>query len=322
MFAFADPEIIQLAQTAFVPVCADDWYQRRRSDAEGKFWESVWKQGPRSKDAPTHQGIYVLTASGELLGFGNAGQDPDATRRLLHRALMKWNALPDTVKAPGAIVIPEHGPLDPDYTRTPPQDGAIIRVHARILDRKGEDYHKGTCAFAGGDRASRDFLWITSEECRKIARKPNQIGRRTEFPRWLLMRIARFHLVDNTRGEPDFWARPHVRIADATMTAEATNNSERLFRIDGRVLLETERSERGYDARLGGWLSIAMDGHVKRFDVVAIGEHWGTGDYTKTGERPGRTLLGISMECVDAAVPANQVAPQAARDIGAYFEFH
>ena len=35
-FAFADPEIIRLAQTAFVPVSADDWYQRRRKDAEGE----------------------------------------------------------------------------------------------------------------------------------------------------------------------------------------------------------------------------------------------------------------------------------------------
>ena len=61
VFAFADAEIIRLAKTRFVPACADDWYQRRRSDATGEFWKKVYKQGPRKNESSTHQGIYIFT---------------------------------------------------------------------------------------------------------------------------------------------------------------------------------------------------------------------------------------------------------------------
>ena len=44
--AFADREIIRLAAEDFVPVTADDWYQRRRQDAEGEFFRKVADQGP------------------------------------------------------------------------------------------------------------------------------------------------------------------------------------------------------------------------------------------------------------------------------------
>ena len=40
-FAFADPKIIELCKTTFVPCCADDWYQRRRQDDEGTFFRKV-----------------------------------------------------------------------------------------------------------------------------------------------------------------------------------------------------------------------------------------------------------------------------------------
>ena len=56
-----------MAQEQFVPVTADDWYQRRRQDAEGKFFRQVADQGPRKgQGGSTRQGIYVLTADGEL----------------------------------------------------------------------------------------------------------------------------------------------------------------------------------------------------------------------------------------------------------------
>ena len=41
MSAFADPEIIRMANDDYVPVTGDDWYQRRRQDQEGEFFRKV-----------------------------------------------------------------------------------------------------------------------------------------------------------------------------------------------------------------------------------------------------------------------------------------
>ena len=67
MLAFADPEIVRMAREDFVPVAADDWYERRRNDAEGDFFRRVADQGPRKGEGgSTRQGIYCLTADGKL----------------------------------------------------------------------------------------------------------------------------------------------------------------------------------------------------------------------------------------------------------------
>ena len=83
--------MIRLATEEFIPVAADDWYQRRRDDAEGKFFRSVADQGPRKGiGGDTRQGIYCLTADGKLLAYRNAGQLPDVMRTTLQQALVAW----------------------------------------------------------------------------------------------------------------------------------------------------------------------------------------------------------------------------------------
>ena len=75
----------------------------------------------------------------------------------------------------------------------------------------------------------------------------------------------------------------------------------RRFLVAGAALLATdanlERADRGYDARLGGWLEYdPAVGKFTRFDLVAIGDYWG-GDYEGGRfKRPGRTPLAIAFE--------------------------
>lgn len=80
-----------MATEDYLPVAADDWYQRRREDAEGKFFRDVSNQGPRKgKVGATRQGIYCLTADGKLLTYKNAGQAPDVMRETLRQSLSEW----------------------------------------------------------------------------------------------------------------------------------------------------------------------------------------------------------------------------------------
>src|SRR3712207_4036645 len=99
-----------MARTDFVPVTADDWYQRRRQDAEGAFFRKMASQGPRKGEGgDTRQGIYVLTADGELLSYRNAGQDARVTRDELKRALARFARLPADRRRPGAVEVGEPG---------------------------------------------------------------------------------------------------------------------------------------------------------------------------------------------------------------------
>src|SRR6059058_5304498 len=101
--------MVRLASEKFVPVSGDDWYQRRRDDAEGEFFRKVADQGPRKgKGGSTRQGIYCFTASGKLLGYKNA-QDAKVMLETVKQALKRFEALPEEERKPGAVEVPELG---------------------------------------------------------------------------------------------------------------------------------------------------------------------------------------------------------------------
>src|SRR5262249_60617585 len=103
-----------MATDDYVAVAADDWYQRRREDAEGKFFRGVADQGPRKgENGSTRQGIYCFTADGKLLAYKNAGQSPDAMREMLRLRLRGGKKLPDERPRPGAVAQADPAQLHP-----------------------------------------------------------------------------------------------------------------------------------------------------------------------------------------------------------------
>ena len=324
MSTFADPEVITLCETAFVPVCTDDWYTRRRRDDEGEFFHKVAVQGPRKDRDGTRQGIYVFTADGELLGFKNAGQDAKVMKQVFADALAKFKKLPAARTKPGAVTVPAHGKLDPNYTRPMPDGTLVVRANARILDRKGDAFAKGTCEFSGGDRASRDFLWLTKDEVKALAPEKAEVGFSYPVPEKVAERIARFHLTDNTRGEPSFWKRTEVRKNQMTLTVvavDAANGVE--LRLDGAAALATDadltKAERGFEVKLRGKLNWRPKlGTFDKFDLAGVGDHWGRSTHTP-GDRPGRSLLGVAFGLADPDKPSERIAPQGLRDRNPYW---
>lgn len=323
MLAFSDPEIIRLAKEDFVPVTGDDWYQRRRDDAEGKFFRTIADQaGKTGPGGSTRQGIYCFTASGKLLTYRNH-HDPQVMRQVLQQGLTRWRSLPEAERKPGAIPIPDAGKLDARYRRTLPPGGLIIKVYTRILDRTPQgDFCKGTCSSRGGDGAARDHLWLAEAETKALVPADLKQGDKFPLPAAITERIARFHLIDNTRGEPPMWGREEVRSRDLTLTAQEVTEKEVRLRLEGSILLanraDPAQAPRGFDARLLGHIQYdKVKKTITRFEVVALGDHWGDSTYTR-GARPGRTPLGIAFELSRGDGPADQVPPQAARDIQQY----
>ena len=88
---FADPEIVQLLKSRFIAVAIDQAYHRRQQDAEGEFYRKIAGQGPRNDSKKTTQGLYLASASGELLGFNN-NRGADRIKALMKQALEQFQA--------------------------------------------------------------------------------------------------------------------------------------------------------------------------------------------------------------------------------------
>lgn len=322
--AFADSDLIQLASKTFIPVAGDDWYQRRRQDDEGEFFRRVADQGPRKGvGGSTRQGIYCLTASGKLLAYKNS-RDAEVMLETLRVGLKRWNALPAAERAAGAIKVPEPGKVDPAYARKPPDGGLVLKAYTRILDRddKGK-YVRGTCPTQGGDQAARDHVWLTKSERQSLIPADPRKGQRFDMPAGIARRLVRFHLADNTRGEPNYWGPGEVRKAELVWTVRDVTEGILDLELTGKALLATDadptKARRGYDVALSGQLRYDRAKQaIVRLDILAIGEHWGEGTYTR-GARKGRTPLGVSFELSPAVEPADRIPPQAAREINGYF---
>lgn len=313
---FADPEVLALTQSTFVPVCTDDWYTRRRRDSEGDFFRRVADQSPRQGiDGATRQGIYVFTADGELLGFKNQGGNTTAMKALFREAKERFDKLPEARRTPGAVHIPEAGPPDPNYHREFPAGGLALKVHGRILETAGEGFRAGSCEFVGGDRASRDYCWLTAAEVASLLPGHRKLGLVFDVPKPIRERLARFHLIDNTRGEPAFWSRDDFRDLRMTLTVTRVENEIVELRLGGVAHLESAAA--GYEPKLRGELQFRAE-TCERFDLVGVGDYWGESTFTP-GSRPGRTPFGVSMELADRRKPSEQIVPQGLREPDRYF---
>ena len=71
----------------------------------------------------------------------------------------------------------------------------MVRVTAKVLGGYDETSDEWERIFQSA--LSRDNLWIRKDEHQSLVRG--------ELPDSLKRRIARFHLIDNTRGEPPMW---------------------------------------------------------------------------------------------------------------------
>ena len=323
MSAFADPDIIKMARKDFVAVAADDWYQRRRQDKEGEFFRGVADAlGKKGVGGATRQGLYCFAADGTPLAYKNAGQDAGVMKQVLREALAKFERLPESKRKAGAVKVVEQGRLDARYSRTPPEGGLIVKAFTRILDYKDDAYCKGECKTTGGDKAARDHLWLTADEVKSLVPEKAEVGFQYALPAKVAERLVRFHLVDNTRGEPNLWSKQEVREKRFTLTVTSATADAIELRLEGEAVMATDadldKADRGYEARLLGNLRyVPAKKTFDRFDVTAIGTHWGAGTFTG-GARPGKTLLGVSFELAGDN-PGDRVPPQGIREIDGYY---
>lgn len=277
---FADKDIVSMLKEGFIPVAIDQWYTRNQRDIEGKFYQAIAKQGPRNDMEHTTQGFYVCDASGKLLGYNN-NRHADPIRKIMQDVLRDF----DSKKTAAPL---KSGAPDKTYDRTLPKGAIVIRVNSQILDgyEKSKDRYRQIFQRS----IARDNLWILPNELSKLAQG--------EMPQVLAERIARFHLIDNTRGEPLMWTKDDLKSVDIRI--------DRQGKFSGTAKLESGRSR--YDVVLRG--AIEFNGkELKRFDIVARGAYSGHGPYT--GNAPeGVFPVAVAFRLADGSDIADGVAPQ------------
>jgi hypothetical protein len=278
----SDPEIVRLLKTRFVPVAVDQHDHRRRKDAEGELFAKIVRQAGRSTDGYS-QGFYLFTPQGKLLEFDNT-LSADRMKQMLASALKKLDPAGEAPKI-------DEGRKDARFTYELPEGGLIIYVTSKVLG--GYDPSERTDAIRQ-TALGRDHLWLRKDEADALTRG--------DLRESVKVRLARFHLVDNTRGEPPFWARDEVRQLQLTL---------REGRLTGSVHLETRTGNRGYRAQLLGFVE-AKDNKVVRFDAVAKGLYWGEGTYT-TGAPKGKFPFAVAFTLAGGKGEVLEVPPGAAR---------
>ena len=277
-----------MLRTRFVPVAIDQAYQRRQKDAEGEFYRKIAGQGPRSNFQSTTQGLYIATAQGKLLLYNN-NRDPAKVQRLLKE---KLNIFQQNLAEYSRAVAIKPGKVDARYNVSPPKGGLVVRVRAKVLGGYEPTTDRWLAIFQSA--LSRDNLWISSAEHQALVQG--------QIPVSLQKRIARFHLVDNTRGEPPMWREKEIRQLKMTVRGN---------RIEGQVLLRTDSGDRGYQAELFGELEVKA-GKVVRLDLLARGDFWGDGPYTRNAPK-GRFPLAVSFTLADGTDVADRIPPQGSR---------
>ena len=277
-----------MLKTRFVPVAIDQAAQRRQQDTEGEFYRKIAGQGPRSNFNGTTQGFYIATASGELLLYNN-NRDPAKVQRLMEQTLSKFAS--SVASSPDTSEIKTEK-RDPRYHTSVPEGGIVLRVRAKVLAGYEPTTDRWRSIFQNA--VSRDNLWVSKSEHEALVRG--------SVPTSLQQRIARFHLVDNSRGEPPMWKPDEIR--DLQMKLEGG-------RLDGAAHLATAHGDRGYEAQLKGHLETKGD-KVVCFDMVALGDFWGDGPYTR-GAPKGKFPLAISFTLADGSDVADRLPPQGSR---------
>ena len=321
MFVFSRPDIRRILRERFIVAAADDWYQRRRDDDVGRFFRAVADQGPRKgRNGSTRQGRYVFTASGKLLGYNN-NRDPDRIMKMLEESLEVFRNLPVDERRAGATKVPQSTPSaqDPRYRRVLQPDTIPVKAFTRALVKNGEGYGLWDPLKTGpknlrqtGLDIAVDHLWIRQSEIEEILQLSKTL-KASALPRDLSMRIARYHLVDNTRGEPPHWRPDEVRVLDLRSIASIPNASgEQVLRIHGPFHFETKDKQRGYRGEINGTLTIEKGTNQPLLHMVAVGNHWGNGPYTP-GARPGTTPLAVVFAVADRSQTMDQIPPQGIR---------
>ncbi|MFT5527653.1 MAG: hypothetical protein ACI9HK_005637, partial [Pirellulaceae bacterium] len=203
----------------------------------------------------------------------------------------------------------------------------------------------GNVTLAGeyGDRrtaaheAQPHHMWLAEAEWKSLMPANPKKGDKLPLPTKLTGRILRWHLNPLRfygRYGADALDRPEVRAGQLWLVVDAVAADVVRLRLEGFAKLgQTPTSavvegniasldQWGYDPHVLGFLEYdPLQRVITRFDIVALGEHFGRlGLGKRAPSRFGLQPLGISFQLVKGDKPADRVPPGRPSNSQTYFD--
>ena len=149
-----------------------------------------------------------------------------------------------------------------------------------------------------------------------------QVGQRYQFPRPLALRLARFHLVDNVRGQTLPFAVQEVSEATFEVRVESVKHGMALLSIEGRTRCWADAWllgdnywkpartwPHGVEVRVLGEMSFDLaSGTCTHFESVGVGLRWGRTVNNGRHGQPEPSPFGIVLRMVPE-IGAHHIAP-------------
>lgn len=266
------------------------------------FMQTIKDIHPGASKGVTAQGFYVVAPDGQGYVFSMHGRQRDEFMKLLDAGLAMYKKSPP--KRVEIVTSPTK-----QWTRPKPQGTLVVRSISRIdpMPLNASDKNKSI---------GRDHFWIFPEDAKEIL---NQVGREFAMPAKLARRLARFHLLDNVRGEPTRWRYDNIQLLDIKMV----RMSEGSFSFAGQFKISNMEGSggtaKGTEGIISGTLKIDPKHRVAtEFTAFVDAKAWGDHDNT-SGAPKGKYPLKIAFRTIDDEI-ARSVPPQQSYFWGEYLD--
>ena len=283
--------MIKRLSSEFIPVVGNTHeLQSGRSPARDWFMATVAKVKPQVNEGQTAQGFYVVAPDGAAYVFNN-NRSVDRVLQAMDKAIVDYKANP-----PAKVDISDQL-RNASFGVRVPSDASVLRIFARVRPLPlGCD--------SSNENVARDHIWVTAEEGKTMALSGN-------VPETLALRLARFHFVDNVRGEPDHWGLSDVRELAFTLKRQIEVDGIVTSSLTGHFEMRNEPLDRGLTGTIEGEAAIdKKSGSIKRFVAYCEAQAWGHSTYTPNppaGKFPMVFAMLLATDKISREVPPQAV---------------
>lgn len=291
---YNDPRVVTIAESF---VCAADevWRLQRGSEADCVFFQKAVNGGKRIEDRGSRQGTWIFTPKGTLLARLNGRHNVVEFAAQLEKQLQTWDHL-----EPEEKLSPERQSLLPahHWEQNYPRQGLALERIARDVPAEGWHTMEST-------RWNIDYAWFTKKEIAALVSnltEPAEAGNQSWNLDFVARRLARFHLVDNVRGQSLPYADGEV--LQASLQAKVISKKQGKYFLELQGYTEADAKgpwllgpslwqpkkeyPRGIQCHLLGKAILDVGTmQFEEFELVALGRRWGRTQHN--GRRADRT---------------------------------
>ena len=258
--------------------------------------DAAGKVNYRVRSGDTIQGFYTLGADGTGYGFENV-RSAKVVLQMLDEASGQFIA-----HRPAKVDI-SPSTFTSIFAKSPdPSHTSVVRVFTRVRPVP-------VGANSLNKSLGRDHLWVIGKDIDQLSEAAKS-GNAFQMPRNLKMRLVRYNLIDNVRGQPDLWEHSQVKEANVVVTPIGKSGNEMLYKFSGQFSLSTDDGKRGLDGSIEGEIAtLPEQKKLARFRAFAEATAWGDSKFTAHAPS-GKFPLVIAMLDVNDGL-AKTVVPDA-----------